>query len=84
MRGTSLSDNNQADAIETFNSTPKYLDDFLNINNPYFKQMVRQIYPPELQFNKMNSFDTEAPFLDLDLSIAIAKFYLKVTINRLI
>ena len=27
------------------------------------------IYPTELQLNKANSFDTEAPFLDLNLSI---------------
>ena len=31
--------------------------------------MVSQIYPTELQLNKMNSSDTEAPFLDLNLSI---------------
>ena len=65
----SLSDNNQADIIEAFNSTSRYLDDLLNIDNPYFKQMVGQIYPTELQLNKANSSDTEAPFLDLNLSI---------------
>ena len=31
--------------------------------------MVGQIYPTELQFYKANSFDTVAPFLDLNLSI---------------
>ena len=31
--------------------------------------MVGQIYPTELQLNKANSSDTEAPFLDLDLPI---------------
>ena len=31
--------------------------------------MVSQIYPTELQLNKANSSDTEAPFLDLNLSI---------------
>ena len=31
--------------------------------------MVNQIYPPELQLNKANTSDTEAPFLDLHLSI---------------
>ena len=31
--------------------------------------MVSQIYPTELQINKANSSDTEAPFLDLSLSI---------------
>ena len=30
----SPSDNNQADVIEAFNSTSRYLDDLLNINNP--------------------------------------------------
>ena len=47
------------------------LDDLLNIDNPYFEQMVGQIYPTELQLNKANSSDTEAPFLDLNLSITI-------------
>ena len=67
----SPSDNNQADIIEAFNSTFRYLDDLLNIDNPYFEQMVHvgQIYPTELQLNKANSSDTEAPFLDLNLSI---------------
>ena len=60
----SLSDNNQADIIEAFNSTSRYLDDLLNIDNHYFEQMVGQIYPTELQLNKANSSDTEAPFLD--------------------
>ena len=32
--------NNQADIIEAFNSTSRYLDDLLNIDNPYFEQMV--------------------------------------------
>ena len=41
----------------------------LNIDNPYFEQMVGQMYPTELQLNKANSSDTEAPFLDLNLSI---------------
>ena len=65
----SLSDNNQTDIIEAFNSTSRYLDDLLNIDNPYFEQMVGQIYPTELQLNKAIFTDTEAPFLDLNLSI---------------
>ena len=36
----SLSDNNQADVIGAFNSTSRYLDDLLNIDNPYFKHMA--------------------------------------------
>ena len=74
-----LSDSNQTDIIEAFNSTSRYLDDLLNIDNPYFEQMVGQLYPIELQLNKANSSDTEAPLLDLYLSITNdivpSKFY---------
>ena len=40
----SLSDDKQADIIDAFNTTPRYLDDILNINNIYFDNMVSQIY----------------------------------------
>ena len=65
-----LSSDKQADVIKAFNLTSRYLDDLLNIDNPYFEGMVNQIYPPELQLNKANTSDTEAPFLDLYLSIS--------------
>ena len=56
--------------IEAYNSTSRYLDDLLNIDNFYFDQMVDRIYHTELQLNKANSSDTGAPFLDLNLSIS--------------
>ena len=65
-----LSRDNQADVIKAFNLTSRYLDDLLNIDSPYFEGMVNQIYPPELQLNKANTSDTEAPFLDLHLSFS--------------
>ena len=43
----SLSRENQAYIIEAFNSTSRYLDDLLNIDNIYFDQMVDRIYPIE-------------------------------------
>ena len=63
-----LSWQNEADIIEAFNSTSRYLDDLLNIDNVHFEQMVDRIYHTELQLSKANSSDTEAPFLDLNLS----------------
>ena len=60
----------QAEIIEAFKSTSRYLDDLLNIDSPYFEGMVNRIYQPELQLNKANTSDTEAPFLDLLLSIS--------------
>ena len=68
----SLSDNYQTDIIETLNSTSRYLDDLLNIDNHYIVQTVGQIYPTERQLNKANSSDNEAPFLDL---VKIYLFY---------
>ena len=78
---TSLSDDNQTDIIEAFNSTSRYLDDLLNIYNFYFDEMVNQIYPPELQLNKANASDTEAPFLNLHLSVSNGLVPPKVMIN---
>ena len=65
----SLSSDIQADGIEAFNSTSRYLDDLLNIDNPYFEEMVSQNNPVELQLNKANTSDSEAPFLHSYLSI---------------
>ena len=58
----SLSDNNQADVVEAFNSASRCLNVLLNIDNPYFEHMVRQIYPTELELKKANSFNAEVPF----------------------
>ena len=44
----SLFDDKQADIIDAFNTTSRYLDDILNINNVYFDNMVSQIYHSEL------------------------------------
>ena len=66
----SLSDDNPADIIETFNSTSRYLDDLLNIDNPYFEGIFNKKFSPEQQLNKANTSDTEAPFLSLHLSIS--------------
>ena len=58
----SLSRENQADIIEAFNSTSRYLDDLLNIDNIYFDQIVDRIYPTELQLKRANSSDTRHLF----------------------
>ena len=58
----SLSDDKQADVIDSFNTTSRYLDDILNINNVYFDNMPSQIYLSELQLNKANTSYTKAAF----------------------
>ena len=59
----SLSDDKQADVIDAFNITSRYLDNNFNIHNVYFDNMVSQIYPSELQLKKANTSDTETAFL---------------------
>ena len=63
-----LSHDKQTDVIDAFDTTSRYLDNILNINNVYFDNMVSQIYPSELQLNKANTSDKEAAFLDLHYS----------------
>ena len=65
----SLSDDKQDDIIDAFNTTSRYLDDMLNINNVYFDTLVSQKYPSELQLNKTNTSITKVAFLDLRLAI---------------
>ena len=77
----SLSDDNQYEVIEAFNSTSRYLDDLSNIDNNFFDSIVSHIYSSELQVNKANVSDTEASFLDLHLSISDGLVRLKVLIN---
>ena len=62
--------NKEAEIIQAFNSTSRYLDDLLNIDSHYFEGNLSRIYPPELQLNKANAPDIEAPFLNLRLSIS--------------
>ena len=65
----SLTEEKQYDMIDAFNSTSRYIDDLLNIDNINFEHMVHRIYPAELQLNKANASDNEAAFSDLNLSI---------------
>ena len=58
----SLSDANQSEVIEAFNSTSRYLDDLLNNDNNFFDNIVNHIYPSKLQLNMANVSDTETSF----------------------
>ena len=75
----SLSDDKQANIIDTFKTTSRYFGDILNIINVYFDNMVSQIYLSELQLNRPN---TEAAFLDLHFSISNDIVSTKIYIKR--
>ena len=55
----SLSKNGNDEMIETLNNTSRYLDDILNIDNPYFPNIFQSIYPSQLRLNKANVSDTK-------------------------
>ena len=74
----SLSVDKDAVVIETFNSTSRYLDDLLNIDNTYCGGMVNQIYPSELQLN------TEARFQIYIWLFQMVLFHAKCMINAML
>ena len=78
----SLAKEKRYDLIDAFNSTSRYLDDLLNIDNIHFEHMVHRIYPAELQLNKANASNTEAAFLDLNLSIDYDIVFTKIYDKR--
>ena len=66
----SLSDDQQADIIQGFNTTSRYLDDIVSIHNTLFDDKLIKIYSSELQLDKTNTSDTKAVFLDLHFSVS--------------
>ena len=65
-----LSEDNQSAVNEAFSSTSRYLGDLFNIVNNFFDTIVNHICPSGFQLNKANVSDTQAIFLDLQLSIS--------------
>ena len=47
----SLFYNKDAEIIQIFNSTSRYLDDLLNIDNLYFEGIVGRIYLVDLNYS---------------------------------
>ena len=80
----SLSEDNQSDVIEAFNSTSRYLADLLNMDSNFFDSMVNRIYPSELQLNKANVSDTEASFWTYIHLYRMVLSRLKFMINEMI
>ena len=64
-----LAKSGDQDLIEKFNNSFRYIDDVLSMDNPFFVQKIKTIYPSQLQLNKSNSSSVEASFLDLHLEV---------------
>ena len=80
----SLSDDKQVDIVGAFNTTSRHLNGIQNMNNIYFDNMVRKIYPAELQLNIANTSDTEVSFWTCICSflmiLVLPKFMINVAI----
>ena len=48
---------------------PRYLDDIFTIDNPEFKKHIPDIYPTEVQLNKVNISDKGTSPLDLNIKV---------------
>ena len=66
----SLSGSGRTGVVGAFGSASGCLGGLLGIDNLWFGRVIDWIYLTELRLNKANSSDTEAPFLDLNLSMA--------------
>ena len=66
----SLSGVGRAEIVEAFKSASRYLDNLLNVDGPYFGGVVGRICPSGLRLGRAGTADTEAPFLDLHLSVS--------------
>ena len=59
----SLTKEKWCDMIDALNSTFRYLDDLLHIDNNHFEVQVHRIYLSESQLNKAYASNTEGGFL---------------------
>ena len=50
---SNLQKSRRYDLIDMFNDTFRYLDDIFAIDNPEFEKHIPDIYPAELQLNKV-------------------------------
>ena len=55
---------------KAFNSTSRYIDDIISINNPRFKQFLKDIYPEELVVSEALESKNVVSYLDLLIDIS--------------
>ena len=77
----SLSDCKQADGIDAFNTTSRYLADILKINNVYYDNMVSQIYPKSSNLIKPITLILKPHFLTCICQFLMILFLPKFMIN---
>ena len=73
----------QKTVAKSFNSTYRYIDDVLSLNNPKFGDYVNAIYPSELEIKDTTDSSSSASYLDLYLNYdAHERLHLKLYDKR--
>ena len=57
-------------SAKAFNLTSRYTDDLISINNPRFKQFLKDIYPEELLISETSESRNVVSYLDLLIEIS--------------
>ena len=68
--------------LNLFNSTFRYIDDLISLNNIVFERYIDKIYPQELSITKETQSDMAASYLDLFISVQDGKFHTKLYDKR--
>ena len=55
---------------KAFNLTSRYIDDIISMNNPMFKQFLKDIYPEELVVSETSESRNVVSYLDLPIDIS--------------
>ena len=76
-----FSSDNQADVIKAFNLTSRYLDDLLNIDNPYFKKWSTKFIHLNCNLIKLILKIPRPPFWIYICLLLTALFHPKCMIN---
>ena len=56
--------------VKAFNLTSRFIDDLISINNPRFKQFLKDTYPEELVVSETSESRNVVPYLDLLIDIS--------------
>ena len=63
----SLETNSQADVITAFDNTSRYLDNILNLGNPFFEKLISSLHSKELRLNKPNNLIQSLDWINLTI-----------------
>ena len=74
--------NSNRKLVKTFNLTSRYTDDLISINDPRFKQFLKDIYPEELVVSETTESSNAVSYLNLLMDISDGDFVCSIFDKR--